>query len=643
MVIFRYGFTLSLVIVFCHALSPAQGSDEVSHSDSYPVVAGPSLNGLSFGFDKLLNTYHWNGMGKYAGNSGPVWFLFNEQFVSTVIQSDPNLTRNEEFFGLNLKHRWSDIVKGTLRESSYVLSDNQSTGIGTASVHSLYGGVEYRPFDKLMIEPLAGIRFDNQVDLQDKGPSYALSVLSDEYDFNGYKTQIDGRVRYDRLDPRILETHFDTLRIEKRFLDQTRNVLQLYYSRNRRDFYFPADGVIQSLYRVTNNIETRTENAFTVSDSVAYPVFANSLLNLQGAIFTRNIGRDVRYKNYSATAQPFLSSTIDEFRIDGSAVFLYSQPGMFNGSFQFNYQERDETHSLEPNDSVSTGTFATLSNTEARKNNNSRRTSLTLTLSSGISKSDSVDFSGTTSIFRYDTPSLENTDGRDELRDLLGITYMHRFTPYFSARTLLEVNLNHLVYLSSERSADNTWNRIFRVSPRFEYTPSANFSSYNTFEVLANYTTYDFEYISASVRSYAFRQFAFIDSTEIAVTKRLSLGWYHYLRFYERGELNWDEFSERPLYYFEDKTYLGTARFRMNEGLLFTVGIRYFNQSRFKYNGPDRELENFLRSVGPVTVIELNFGARTRIFLNGWYEHQVQTNQSSRDLTTLTMSCTLSI
>jgi len=97
------------------------------------------------------------------------------------------------------------------------------------------------------------------------------------------------------------------------------------------------------------------------------------------------------------------------------------------------------------------------------------------------------------------------------------------------------VNLSHLVYLSPQRSADNTWNRIFRLSPRFAYKPSEKFFSFNTFEVLANYTTYDFEFISASVRSYVFRQFAFIDSTEVGISNRFSLGWYHYLRFYERG------------------------------------------------------------------------------------------------------------
>jgi hypothetical protein len=643
MVILRLWISFGIAIAFCTSLSLAQGSDESTHADSYPLSIVSPVNGISFGFDKLLNTYHWNGLGKYGGVTGPLSFLFDEQFVSTVILSDRKYTRDEQMFGLNLKHRWSDIFKGVLSESSYVLSDNQSIGIGTASVHSLYGGVEYRPFDKLIIEPLAGVRFDNQIDLQDRGPSYALSVLSDDIDLNGYKTSLAGRVRYDRLDPRILETHFDTLRFEKNFPDQTRNALQMFYTRNRRDFYFAADTVVQMIYGAKYNIETRTENAFTIADSLNYPVSANSMLNLQGNIFTRSIGRDVRYKNYSTATQTSLASTIDEFKIDGSAQINYSAPGAFNALFQFAYQEHDETYSREPSDSVSTTTFASLSEIESRKNNNSRRTSLMFSIESGLTGSDSVEFSATTSIYRYDTPSPLNTDERDELRDLLGLTYMHRFAPYLSARTLFEVNLNHLVYLSSLRSADNTWNRIFRISPRFEYTPSRGFYSFNTFEVLANYTTYDFEYVSASVRSYAFRQFAFIDSTGLDVTNRFSLGWYHYLRFYERGELNWGEFSERPLYYFEDKTYLGTARYRAGNGLLFTVGIRYFNQSRYKYNGPDRELENFLRSVGPVTVIELNFGARTRIFFNGWYEHQVQTDQGSRDLTTLAMSCTFRI
>jgi len=137
----------------------------------------------------------------------------------------------------------------------------------------------------------------------------------------------------------------------------------------------------------------------------------------------RNIGRDVRYKNYSSTAQPFLSSAIDEFKIDGSALFEYSSPEGMNAMFQFAYQERDETHSLQPSDSVSTSAFASLSEVEERKNNNSRRTSLMFSVSTGVTASDSIDFSGSTSILRYDTPSPQNTDERDELRDLLGLSY----------------------------------------------------------------------------------------------------------------------------------------------------------------------------------------------------------------------------
>ena len=638
----RYLAIAGLIILACYATTLAQDAHETPRTEPLQIAHSP-LNGLNFGFDKLLTTYHWNGMGRYEGISGPLWFLFDEQYLSTVILSDVNSIRNEEQFGFTAKYRLTDLLRSSIRESSYVLSDNQSAGIGTASSHALYGGIEYHPFDQLMVEPLAGVRFDNQIDQQDRGPSYALSVFSDGLESGGYRSRFGGNVRYDRLDPRILETHFDTLRIDKEFPDRTRNVLQIFFNRHRRDFYFPADPIVQSVFGVKNNIESRTENSLTVGDSIEYPISPATTLFMQANILTRGIGRDVRYRNFSNTSSPALNSNIDEFRIDGSAVADYSAPGGLNASIQVAYQERDESHALEPNDSVASGKFISLSESETRKNNFSHRTLLSTSLSMGLGRSDSVEFSGMTSILRYDTPSDLNTDDRDELRDILGLTYTHRFTSYFSARTLFEVNLNHLVYLSGLRSADNTWNRIFRISPRFAYSPSNWFHSYNTFEVLANYTTYDFEFVAGSVRSFAFRQFAFIDSTTWGITKRCSLSWTHYLRFYERGELNWDGFSERPLFYFEDKTYMGAAEFRVNDDLRFATGLRFFSQARYGYTGAKRTLENYLRSLGPVTTMELNFGSRTRILLNGWYEHQVQTDQASRDLTTITMSCTLRI
>ncbi len=639
---YRFFITLFAVTLGIPALTVCQATGDVTHTVPGLAIPMQPVNAISLGFDKLLDTYHWNGQLRYLGGDGPFNVALSEQSFSTLILSDHNLTRDEHSFGLGLRQRFFDKLSGAVQESSYVLSDNRNLAIGSASAHALYGGMDYRPFDQVLFEPLAGYRFDNQVDQQDRGPSYQFNLLASQFDLGGGMASFGGHHRIDKLDPRILETHLDTFRISRDFAAATRNALQISFNRSRRDFYFPADASIQSRFAVANNIQTRTEDVFVLGDSLQYPVSPQMQLGVQGMVYNRGIEQSVRYQNVSGGyADPVRN--INEFRLDGNIGLAFNPWRSMDGMVQLGYQERNEEHSAQQLDSLSGPAFATINTSETRKNNQSRRTALMLQLNAGITDADSISLGYSTGILRYDTPSLDNTDDRDELRDIASLTVMHRFSPYFSLAALGEVTLDHLVYLSSQRSADNAWNRIYRFAPQLSFAPSSSFTTFNAFEVLANYTIYDFDYASSAVRSFTFRQFAFTDSTLWMLTNRVGLQWFSNIRFYERGELQWQAFSERPLTYFEDKTYIGTVRCQPSPGMRFAVGFRYFSQWRRHYEGTELLTDGFLRSVGPISTIELNFGSRTRIFVNGWYEHQVQDGQQTRDLATLTMSCSVII
>ncbi len=315
----------------------------------------------------------------------------------------------------------------------------------------------------------------------------------------------------------------------------------------------------------------------------------------------------------------------------------------FSLSARLGYLEREERHDVLENDGVSRFSVDSASGVQERKNNHARRTSLSGDIFFAPAFSDTFRLSFSNSLLNYDTPSPLNDDDRDELRHNIRLLTTHQINQYLHLQTTAEVSLTHLVYLTRFRSSDNTWNRIFRLSSRLHYTPVKNFTTLNTFEVLANYTAYDFEYLSSSVRSFTFRQFAWIDSTSWQITKRLSLEWFSNIRFYERGELRWEQFSERPLTSIEENTYTGAVRYRMSEFLFFSVGIRYFSQSRFAYTGAEKRQEFFLRSVGPTTVIDWSVGSRTRLLVKGWYESLQQTAQQRSNNANMTMECSIQL
>src|SRR5262249_26064758 len=147
-----------------------------------------------------------------------------------------------------------------------------------------------------------------------------LNVAARGLDYNGYQTSLTGMWEYDRLDPRTLETRSAYLTIDRVFFEETRNSLQFLYTRNRRDFYFTADPDLQREFNITQNIETRTEDALTVYDSLAYGVSRRMTISFQGDIYARDIGRNDRYQSQARQPGTVPSTDIKELRLESALL-----------------------------------------------------------------------------------------------------------------------------------------------------------------------------------------------------------------------------------------------------------------------------------------------------------------------------------
>ena len=361
------------------------------------------------------------------------------------------------------------------------------------------------------------------------------------------------------------------------------------------------------------------------------------MLTAAGSVVTRQIDRSIRYHSLVDPVHTQQNTGISEFRMEGLLRGDIRLSDALRTTLAFGYSERDEEHRLQPESTLRQFDIDSLRRIEERKNNLSRRTTVSASAAAAVSSSDTLELAGSGSILRYDTPSQDNTDDRDELWYVASLTTHHHPSRVLALHFTVDLSMTHLVYLFSQMSANNTWNRILRFAPKIDYAPLPQFRTENSFEVLANYTVYDFDYIASQTHSYVFRQFAFIDSSTIDLTHKLSLDAYTFLRFYERGELRWNDFAERPVDYFEDRTYIGTLRYAISHRLLFSLGIRYFSQMRYGFEGTDHVLVGSFRSLGPMGGIVLGVGSRSDLSLKGWYERQTQTGQPARGTTTLTM------
>ena len=446
------------------------------------------------------------------------------------------------------------------------------------------------------------------------------------------------RLNVSNLSPRYYRSNGAQLFFAKDFLEGSFDSLRFQWSNNRWDFYIPADSVMQKEFGVKYNIRSRVDEIYNISNTLHYAVGKELSAVVQTLVETRTISNAFRYKALSEPTMIPYDVTVVEQRLEGGIDLNYRDANNIFASVGIHAGERDETHVLQKIDGVDPDIQQSASEQESELDNNARRTSLRGVFSMPVSASDFVSFESSASLLRYDTPDSTNTDDHDQLLITLSGRESHRWNEYFEIGVTAEATLNHMVYLFAARSANNNWNRIFRLAPELTYTPSPAMRMVNTFEVLANYTVFDFETLVPTVESYSYRQFAFLDSTSYDMSSHIGLDFLFHVRLYERAQLDWQEFSERPQQYFQEVTFSPALRYTIQERLICSAGFRSFVQNSYLYNGTTRVPNGNYFSYGPTTSILLTLRTGWRLELQGWKEFQKATNQPTRDVSNIMMS-----
>jgi hypothetical protein len=600
-------------------------------------------NAASILFDRNLNTFNWIGSVMLDTASFETRIKLQQLYTSNIIliegtstTAEQRLQRNQQRVALALTRPLNDQLAILGQWSSLVYSDNKAVGLSKASVNTILGGASYTPDPLVTITPLVGHRWDNQVDVRDRGLSYSLMAQTNNLSIDGYQLYANAQFQQDRLDPRLLEQHFVHAGAQRTFLGTTRDSMDVGFSKNRREFYSASTG----------GLESRVDRIFSFSNLLDYEFEAQFITSLFVNVYSRTLDKDYRTTSPLAKVAAQFNTGIDEFRLDTyvQAQYRNEESGMA-ATTRLSYSERNERHFVtgptEPDIPASTQLRA--QQQEETKDNLARRTTLAGALALPVTGSDRVFFSGSASILRYDTPSEFNADDRDELLVVLSLSTQHNISRYLDVFFTLDGTLSHIVYLYGTLSSNNNINRILRFSPRTIYKPAERITTINSFEVLANYTVYDFESAGASARSFSYRQFAWSDSTSIELTSRMGLDFLGYLKLYDRGQLNWGEFTERRENSFIDKTYAIQARYSPERDILIAVGLRYFSQSRYSYVINERKLDSFLRSFGPTCIIEWRLNEYSKLGIRGWYEQRKLDGGTEKSLANMTMNININL
>jgi len=615
-----------LILFFLQMLQYAQTKSDITSF----IENQPKMNSFLSRFDKQLSTYSLlNGL-TYNQEIKTLSFSLSENFNSTLVRSTTNNVKDEHFFSFKSSYGFSSEFNLGINANNTILSDNRSLEINSASASNLILFGNYIPETGFDIVPYFGYSKDRQIGQSDYGYIYGLESKANYIATTDFFVNSSLRFKNEDINPRKNFQRYLNVELKNVFTDRVQNLFSALYSSNRKDFYYAADSITAASFKIKNNIQSRIETNYNMQDRFSYAGFLEIFkLDFGTNISWRNIDRDTRYQTVNILTSSNYDYKITELKMEFEQNTSFNL-GWFDGRFRGYYAERDEKHIAKNPSSLSRVFIEQHNSTESQKNNSSVQGSLSFTGSFKLSDKDTLLFSLFHNKLSYDTPDSLNYDDRDELYSIIRIRYSRQFNPFFLFFVNAETDINHVVYIFSERSSNNNINRVIRLSAGGLYS-GKSFSSLNSFEVSANYTVYDFEELNANLTSFSFRQYSINDSTTVKLTNRLSFATFCSVKLSEQGNFRWNSFSTQPVQYMRE-IYFEPRFVTQIRKTFFSLGLRYFSLCTYRYNKLDKTLDTKYISAGPSAEILANLPNKFILNIKGYYEYISTNNNANRQI-----------
>ncbi len=572
-------------------------------------------NYIEYGVDKVNNTYLFTGNLFYKGKIGKNDLEISQLYRGLGLQQNTESFRDDENFIIRYYHHIADNLKLAGRADWFYSADTRTFGQNELNRVNALAGLKYAKGNS-SLELTAGYEHNNQIGVKSPGFIMNLSSAIREVKFSNYTVNA-------RLGGEILKLNMDRMNADLDFFSvlygdfglNNHINFDLGYRLMRRDLlstWLTETDFIPIENRIENNLMPGLNFGFGIISGLT----ANVSLFLNNYIVNKSYNRPVNEFAVSKMNRQFR-----EFQFTINSELRYNIKSL-RQTLGLYYSTRSEQNKAYKKFDISDIEEEEIQELESMRDNVSSRTKLLATTNWTATPDDTIRFDFATSIYRYDTPSEKNYDDRDEFNFNTGLAYMHRINEEFSAGIFTKIQMLHLVFLNAKRSAMNNWNRILRLGTQVQWKNKL-FSINPVFEVIANYTIYDFEEMTGNIRSYSFRQLGYRDSLCIYLDSDISLQGRVSVRYFERGILYWDTFSESPqngnLEYFVK----ALAFARVSDAVSVAAGIRIYSlEQRNIINNKPSTLTFSQFSLGPETVLRVKFSNGSTISLQGWYEFQ---------------------
>ncbi len=568
--------------------------------------------------DRAVSTFLWDLNADASGAAGATQYTAALRYLRTFIPEEgSNAERTDAIGRLAIGHPIVDDVRAFLAADARNTVDNRSIGLGEVRRMGALAGLTVRPTADATVSAAGGEIVDRQIGIQDAGPQYLVTADVRPTTIGDYDVAGHARSGIEFLGARRNTTHgIDASAVLRTGTAEVRAHAET--SSQERDFYF-VDTSLTPFTGRSYNIEARTENDVHGGLLMTYDGGGGTRIVLDGDAGNRAVTRHDVDKNALVSASD-IDTRAAEFRLTVGATMMTTIAGVA-ATAGMRYERFEETHAVIPSPENSPGALQLQTSLENQKNAIARRTMLTGGLAIPTGGRDSAVLSGSFGVLHYDTPDTLNNDDRDELDAAIHGAWGTDVNAWCAAGIRADLFLHHLVYLIATQSGTNAWNRIVRLAPYVQFTPVADITSIAVFEVLGNYTVYDFEGLVASVHSYAFRRMALRDSLAWRPDRNTWITGAAEFRWYEHGQLAWTSFSERPVDRVREWAFGGAAGTRVADDLDAEAGVQGFLRRTDAYAGGGAYvLASTLTTLGPTGRLRWSPRPGTGVSATGWYQ-----------------------
>lgn len=592
--------------------------------------------GIEFGVDKITNTFVWTGNADVDLLTSVGQFRFVNQYRSSAFRTASVATRDDQQSQISWDVPVSATLKTVLRQGWLLSQDSRSVGLNSLQRINGAAGIVYTPMFNAAIEALGGVESSSQLGVHATGPVAVVRGKLDDYTIDEWNIASSAIADWQRLDSRRTNSDVDVIARVSRILDEGTSLRLSAQSTIRGREFFTSVSPSLPL-----NVERRAESIQQFNANIAYSLTPQLGIGFVGSLLSNSINRsyDTPMQDLALTS---VSRQLSELAVDIEAQLSYISPNA-NAFVGGSVYQRSEQNGVQDVFGLQSMSLQTVRAQEFQRDNETFRTRLFARGGWFASSRDTfrLDIAGW--LLRYDTPSPLNDDDRDELSTVATVSWSRKLTGSLSMNLGLSGQYLHLVFLRATRSAFNNVNRVLRFSPSFVLRMSG-VTMQPQFEILANYTAYDYDGLSSAARSFSFRQISYRDSLRVRLTSAFNVESQVLFRYFERASLQWNAFAESPetgnLEYLV-KVFLSTALAPLAS---IQTGLRLYTlDQRSIAVGAAHILTGSLHSIGPEVAIRYGTSAGSTLSLSGWYEFQTINVTQTRNLPNVLLRCMVRI